>query len=94
MCDVVSGHAPMTAGELRQVLANYPDSTRIVLAKDAEGNGYSPLYEVVVAMYAAETTWSGEYFLRERERLAQEDPDDWDPAPDDAVEALFLWPVN
>jgi hypothetical protein len=87
----------MTIGELRkelEALSELPDSTVVVLAKDAEGNGHSPLEDIVVGMYAAESTWSGEFFMREAERLALQDPDDYDEAPDDAVEAIFLWPVN
>lgn len=45
-------------------------------------------------MYWAETTWSGEHYLSEEQRLAKDEPDDWSPAPDDAVPAVFLWPVN
>jgi hypothetical protein len=83
--------------DLRAALAkldHLPDDTPVVLAKDAEGNGFSPLVEAEHAMYRAETTWSGERYLTEEQRLAEDEPDDWSEAPDDAVPAVFLWPVN
>lgn len=85
----------MTLDDLRaqlQELAHLPGDTLVVLAKDAEGNGYSPLSTVDHAMYAAYNTWSGEHYASPETRAAE--PDEWDEAPDDAVPALFLWPVN
>lgn len=87
----------MTLAELRAQLAkldHLPDDTIVVLAKDAEGNGHSPLDSAEEGMYWAETTWSGEHYLTEEKRLAKTDPDDWSPAPVDAVSAVFLWPTN
>lgn len=86
----------MTLAELRAQLdaLNLPGDTLVVLAKDAEGNGHSPLVEAEHAMYLAETTWSGERYITEQQRLAEENPDDWSEAPDDAVPAVFLWPTN
>lgn len=86
----------MTLAELRAQLdaLNLPGDTLVILAKDAEGNGHSPLVEAEHAMYLAETTWSGERYITEQQRLAEENPDDWSEAPDDAVPAVFLWPTN
>lgn len=86
----------MTLAELRAALdaLDLPDDTIVVLSKDGEGNRFSPLDEAEHAMYAAETTWSGDRYLTEEERQAQDDPDEYSEAPDDAVHALFLWPVN
>jgi hypothetical protein len=86
----------MTLAELRQQLAalNLPDDTLVVLAKDGEGNGFSPAVEAIPGMYLAETTWSGEHYLTEEQRLAEDDPDEYSAAPDDAVPAVFLWPTN
>lgn len=86
----------MTIDELRKHLddLDLPGDTPVVLAKDAEGNGFSPLVEAEVAMYAAESTWSGDRYMPEEERLAEDDPDDYAEAPDDAVRAVFLWPTN
>lgn len=87
----------LTLGELRNRLAaldDLPDDTLVVLAKDGEGNGYSPLEALEEGRYLPENTWSGEHYMTEEQRLAQSDPDDYDPAPEEAVQAVFLWPVN
>lgn len=86
----------MTLAELRAQLAalNLPDDTIVILAKDGEGNGHSPLVEAEHAMYLADTTWSGERYLTDEQRLAETDPDEYSAAPDDAVPAVFLWPTN
>ena len=86
----------MTIDELRQQLAelDLPGDTPVILSKDAEGNGFSPLVEAETAMYAADSTWSGERYMTDQQRQETGTPDDYDAAPDDAVPALFLWPTN
>lgn len=87
----------MTLDDLRAELAkldHLPGDTPVILAKDAEGNGHSPLVEVEHAMYYAETTWSGERYMTDADRQAQDTPDDYSQAPDNAVNAVFLWPTN
>lgn len=86
----------MTIDELRKQLADLdiPGDTPVVLSQDAEGNGFSPLAEAAVAMYAADTTWSGEHYMTEEDRQATGMPEEYDEAPDDAVRAVFLWPTN
>ncbi|MBD0743523.1 hypothetical protein [Streptomyces sp. CBMA152] len=86
----------MTLAELRQQLdaLRLPGDTIVIIAKDSEGNRYSPLVEAHHAMYRADTTWAGEWYMPESQRLAEDDPDDWTQAPDDAVPAVFLWPTN
>lgn len=46
------------------------------------------------AMPFAATTWSGERYLTDEQRLAETDPGEYSAAPDDAVRAVFLWPTN
>lgn len=72
----------MTVTELIKVLEEMPGNTVVVMSKDGEGNSFSPLYEAEQAFYLADSTWSGE---RESEE---------DGISDDAVTAVFLWPVN
>lgn len=86
----------MTLTELRKHLdaLNVPGDTLVILAKDAEGNGFSPAVEVEVSMYAADSTWSGERYMTEEERQATDEPDEYDEAPEGAVRAVFLWPTN
>ncbi len=86
----------MTLDELRKQLdaLNVPGDTPVILSKDAEGNGFSPAVEAEVAMYAADTTWSGERYMTDAERQATGTPDEYCEAPDDAIRAVFLWPTN
>ena len=55
----------MNVKELREALAGLPDDMIVIVQKDSEGNGYSPLSGVdgVNNAYRAETTWSGEVGL-------------------------------
>ncbi|MFC9036828.1 hypothetical protein [[Kitasatospora] papulosa] len=87
----------MTLAELRTQLAQYtdlPGDTIVVLAKDAEGNSFSPLADISPAMYLAESTYSGEHYMTEEQRQAMDDPDEYGEAPDGSVRAVFLWPTN
>lgn len=86
----------MTLDELRKQLdaLSVPGDTPVILGKDSEGNGFSPAYEAEVAMYSADTTWSGERYMTEEDRQATGQPDEYSEAPEDAVRAVFLWPTN
>lgn len=53
----------MTVSELIEELKKLPPDSQVILQRDSEGNGYSPLYAVDGnAIYRPETTWSGEVF--------------------------------
>ena len=53
----------MTVAELIEKLQKLPPDSQVILQKDAEGNGYSPLYAVDGdAIYRPETTWYGSVF--------------------------------
>ncbi|MEZ0089997.1 hypothetical protein [Streptacidiphilus sp. EB129] len=87
----------MTLDDLRAELTkldHLPGDTIVVMSKDGEGNGFSPLAQVEDAMYRAETTWSGEHYLTEEQVAADPEYGEDDLAPDDAVPAVFLWPTN
>jgi hypothetical protein len=87
----------VTLDELRTAIAkldHLPGDTPVVMSKDAEGNGFSPLVEVDPGMYLAETTYSGEHYMTEEQRQAEPNPDEYSEAPDGAVPAVFLWPTN
>ncbi len=83
-----------TCGELADYLATQPRDRKIVLQKDAEGNGYSPLADADEAMYAADNTWSGDVYMTPEELAEQKDPDDYSEAPEDAERVVVLGPVN
>lgn len=52
----------MNARELIEELQKLDPETEIILQKDAEGNGYSPLYATGVGYYEPENTWSGFFY--------------------------------
>lgn len=41
----------MKVKELKKLLEDIPDNYLVILSKDSEGNGYSPLYTVDVARF-------------------------------------------
>jgi hypothetical protein len=87
-----------TVGELMDYLATQPRDRKLVLSKDAEGNGFSPLTEAAEAMYLADSTWSGSLYITPEE-LAHSLANDGgytedDAAPDGAERVVVLWPVN
>lgn len=49
-----------TCGELMDFLSRQPRGRPVILEKDAEGNGYSPLADASERTYLATSTWSGE----------------------------------
>lgn len=56
----------MNVKELKELILNLPDEMEVVLQKDAEGNGYSPLSGADSnAVYIAETTWYGDVYSME-----------------------------
>lgn len=77
----------ITAGDLRARLERVPDDTPVILQKDAEGNGYSPLSNVETEgyVYEPDSTYSGEVH----------DTEDGDYEADDRdVKIVLLGPVN
>lgn len=87
-----------TVGELMDYLTTQPRNRQIVLQKDAEGNGYSPLAEASVGLYVADSTYSGEVHPTPEDvtqwvadGLGQEG--DW-YVPEEAERVVVLGPVN
>ena len=83
----------MTVRELITLLEQHDPDRIVVMAKDSEGNSYSPFSDAWTGAYLAETTWMGEVGL---EVLTQEDREDGFDESDvlDGVPALILCPVN
>jgi len=50
----------MTVAELIKQLQELPQDHEVILSKDAEGNNFSPLYQMGEGCYHPETTWYGE----------------------------------
>lgn len=86
----------MTVRELIEALKGMDPDRLVVLQKDGEGNGYSPLADVDDnAAYMPETTWSGEVGLQ---FLTAEDRSsgfsDEDLAHPNATPCVILGPTN
>lgn len=73
----------MNIGELKKRIAGLSDETIVIVAKDIEGNSYSPLLDAEPMVYEAETTWSGECY-----------PDEEEEIPEGAQICVTMWPVN
>ena len=53
----------MKVKDLLAALDGADPEAEVILQKDAEGNGYSPLEEVDLnAVYVADSTWSGDLY--------------------------------
>lgn len=52
----------MNVGELIDFLRGFDPETEIILQKDAEGNGYSPLAGADTGIYVPDSTYSGYFY--------------------------------
>ncbi len=86
----------MNVKELREAIANLPDEMEVILQKDAEGNGYSPLEGADMdCIYIPDSTWSGEvYDTAWSAHDAGMNIDDWQETKDGNPRCLVLHPVN
>jgi hypothetical protein len=75
----------MNVRELRELLAKYPDDTLVVMSKDGEGNGFSPLEGTTPALYRATSTYAGEVYEIGRPPTM---------IAEGAARAVVLWPTN
>ena len=86
----------MNVKELKEALEELPDDMEVILQKDAEGNGYSPLADADPdCIYFPETTWYGE--VRSLRHSAEDhclEEDEWEDMKRDNPRALVLAPVN
>ena len=92
-CMELKGWKNMTVAELIEKLKDVDPDRIVIMASDAEGNDYSPLYSFWEGAYKAETTWYGEVGIEE---LTEED---WNKGyrEEDVVDgdkAIILCPVN
>lgn len=84
----------MNVKELKEILNKTNDNDLVVMSKDAEGNGYSPLSAIEECIYEAECTWEGQIGLRRltpeliKEGYCEED------LLEDGVNAIVLYPTN
>lgn len=72
----------MTAGQLIDILKKCDPNVIVILQKDAEGNGYSPLAGTDSDVtYGATSTYSGDVYSL-------------DESDEDVVPCVVLYPVN
>lgn len=72
----------LTVGDL----ASVPGGALMVLAKDAEGDSYSPMASGEHMRYVADTTWSGAAYSL--------DDSDYTDDEGESADAIVLWPTN
>lgn len=87
----------MKVKELIEKLKNVDPERIIVMSKDAEGNDYSPLYDIDDEMvYVPDSTWSGEVrFPKLTTELIKQGYSEGDVYDgEDGQPALVLHPVN
>ena len=86
----------ITVEDLKKMLEQHEDTDIVVIAKDGEGNAFSPLYGVTEGMYVPSAAWIGEVHLRELTPSLREmgytDEDVW--SGPNGQEAIVLWPTN
>lgn len=87
----------MTVRELIELLSKCNPDDIVILSKDAEGNGFSPLSNIQEEMYTPDTTYSGEISLRAlTPELAERGftEDEVGNPEDGAVNCVTLYPTN
>ena len=72
----------MKVRDLIEALASEDPEREVIMASDAEGNGYSPLSSLYAGMYLPESTWAGEVL------------DDEEEGDSRAIPAIVLCSIN
>ena len=90
----------MNIKDLKKLVAEIPkemDNAEVILQKDAEGNGYSPLAGVDTnAVYVPDSTWSGDVYSKD---FSADDncmeKDEWEKIKaNPKLQCVVLFPVN
>lgn len=87
----------MTVAELIEALKKLPPDSQVILQKDAEGNGYSPLADVDGdAIYKPETMWYGSVLSTNwsAEDACYESDEAWEKFKAEHPRCCVLAPVN
>ena len=93
MTDIKTSHHIKTSKlieYLQEVLEEHGD-VDVIMAKDPEGNGYSPFASMDIGWYIPDSTWSGEFGPDE---YVKRYPDDYEHYPEEGVRVVCLGPVN
>lgn len=85
----------MNVAELKEILKDLPDDMEVIVQKDSEGNGFSPLAGADPnSIYIAETSWYGDVY--DAAWTADEccmDMEEWEELQAQP-RSLILFPVN
>ncbi len=84
----------MKVKELKKLLNQFDDEDIVVMAKDSEGNSYSPLADIWDGKYKAECIWAGEVGLRELTTELIELGYSEEDILEDGENAIILCPTN
>lgn len=77
----------MKVKELAELLTGLDPEAEVVMSRDAEGNGHSPLADYSDQYhYVPESTWHGWLWGHEDE--------EGDEKPEGAIKCVVLWPTN
>lgn len=83
----------LTVGELIEKLQHFAQDRMVIMSKDLEGNGFSPLYAMYHGSYEAETTYSGNAGLEElTDELVEQGYTEEDVV--DGISSVILYPIN
>jgi hypothetical protein len=84
----------MKVGELIELLQKEDPNRLVIIQKDGEGNGYSPLSDYMLMAYKAENTWSGHIGFEELTQDLYDQGYGEDDIITNGEKALILVPVN
>jgi hypothetical protein len=84
----------MTVKELIDALSKEDPSRIVVMSRDSEGNGYSPLADWWAGAYAAETSYSGEVGIEKLDETAKLAGYGEEDVIAGGTPAIILRPVN
>jgi hypothetical protein len=76
----------LTVAQLIEKLKELPPDAIIVQSKDGEGNSYSPVADMTVGVYLADTSWEGSF--------TDHDDDKGEMVEAGAEPAVCIWPTN
>lgn len=85
----------MKVKELMEFLSSVDPNSEVIMSGDSEGNNYSPLSNVELAIYKPLNSWRGEVFTLEygaEDHCLEED--EWQEMLDTLPRSIVLWPVN
>jgi hypothetical protein len=85
----------MLVKELIEILQEFDPDTQIIIAKDPEGNGYSPGSSYFTGYYIPDTTYSGEVYCEDwTAEDCDMDEDQWEEMRRDNPVSVILVPTN